>query len=222
MIVSISRELGAGGGTMGEALASALSAALLDERWFIAQLSARYQFSSDYLERRLERPPKFGESLIATLARATAMMPGASTDQMPDEQIIDAVRSLVLEQAQNGHAVVIGHGGVSMLGWRPTNIPVLSILLQAGKQWRVEQLARRYNIAREEAAQRIKSTDDARIRYQQHYFNAHMYDCALYDLVLNTEVLGLDNCVALATSAVRALLPDYAAATSAESSAKST
>lgn len=222
MIVSISRELGAGGGTMGEALASALNAALLDERWFIAQLSARYQFSSDYLERRLERPPKFGESLIATLARATAMMPGASTEQMPDEQIIDAVRALVLEQAQTGHAIVIGHGGVSMLGWRPTNIPVLSILLQAGKEWRIEQLARRYGIAREEAAQRIKSTDEARVRYQQHYFNAHMYDCALYDLVLNTEVLGLDNCVALATNAVRALLPSYAAVTSAESSAKST
>jgi cytidylate kinase len=222
MIVSISRELGAGGGTMGEALASALSGALLDERWFIAQLSARFKFSSDYLESRLERPPKFGESLIATLARATAMMPGASTEQMPDEQIIDAVRALVLEQAQNGHAVVIGHGGVSLLGWRPTNIPVLSILLQAGKEWRIEQLARRYGIAREVAAQRIKSTDDARVRYQQHYFNAHMYDCALYDLVLNTEVLGLENCVALATTAVRALLPAYAAVTSAESSAKST
>jgi cytidylate kinase len=222
MIVSISRELGAGGGTLGDALARALNAALLDERWFIDQLTARYQFSSDYLERTLERPPKFGESLIATLARATAMVPGASTLQMPDEQIIDAVRTLVLEQAQNAHVVVIGHGGVSMLGWRPTNIPVLSILLQAGREWRIEQLARRYGIARDDATRRIKSTDDARVRYQQHYFNAHMYDCALYDLVLNTEVLGLENSVTLATTAVRALIPDYATATSAPSVPKST
>jgi len=222
MIVSISRELGAGGGTLGEALSQALSAALLDERWFLAQLTERYQFSSDYLERRLEQPPKFGESLIATLARASAMVPGTSTPPMPEEQIIDAVRALVLESAQKGHVVVIGHGGVSMLGWRPTNIPVLSILLQAGKEWRVDQLARRCNIARDEAARRIKATDDARARYQQHYFNARIYDCALYDLVLNTEVLGLQNSVTLATTAVRALLPDYAGATSAESAAKST
>jgi cytidylate kinase len=207
MIVSISRELGAGGGTLGEALSKALNAALLDERWFIAELSARYRYSSDYLENRLERPPKFGESLISTLARATAMVPGASTLQMPDEQIIDAVRSLVLEQAQKGHVVVIGHGGVSMLGWRPTNIPVLAILLQAGRDWRVGQLARRYSIARDEAAKRIKATDEARKGYQQHYFNTHIYDCALYDMVLNTEVLGLENAVSLATSAVRALLP---------------
>jgi cytidylate kinase len=222
MIVSIARELGAGGGTLGDALAKALGAALLDEQWFIAQLTARYQFTSDYLQRTLERPPKFGESLIATLARATAMVPGASTLQMPDEQIIDAVRGLVVEQAQNGHVVVIGHGGVSMLGWRPTNVPVLSILLQAGREWRIEQLARRFSIVREEAMRRIKITDDMRVRYQQHYFNAHMYDCALYDLVLNTEVLGLENSVALATTAVRALVPDYAAVTSAESVAKST
>jgi cytidylate kinase len=222
MIVSIARELGAGGGTLGEALMQSLGAALLDERWFVAQLIERYQFSSDYLERTLERPPKFGESLIATLARATAMVPGASTLQMPDEQIIDAVRGLVLEQARDGHVVVIGHGGVSMLGWRPTNIPVLSILLQAGLEWRIEQLARRYSITRDDAIRRIKTIDAARVKYQQHYFNAHMYDCALYDLVINTEVLGLENAVALATAAVRALMPDYVATTSAASEVKST
>ena len=222
MIVSISRELGAGGGTLGEALSRTLGAALLDERWFIDQLTARYQYSSDYLERTLECPPKFGESLIATLARATAMVPGASGLQMPDEQIIDAVRGFVLEQAQQGHVVAIGHGGVSLLGWRPTNIPVLSILLQAGLEWRIEQLARRYGITREDAKRRIKSIDEARVRYQQHYFNANMYDCALYDLVLNTEVLGLANSVALATTAVQTLISGYAAATSAESAAKST
>jgi cytidylate kinase len=222
LIVSIARELGAGGGTLGEALAGALDAALLDERWFIAQLAERHRFSTDYLERTLERPPKFGESLISTLARATAMVPGASALQMPDEQIIDAARTLVLDQARDRHVVVIGHGGVSMLGWRPTNIPVLSILLQAGRDWRIEQLARRFTIDRAEAARRIKNTDDARVKYQQHYFNAHMYDCALYDLVLNTEVLGLDNAVTLATTAVRALVPVYPATTSAASALKST
>jgi cytidylate kinase len=222
MIVSISRELGSGGGTLGEALARSLDARLLDERFFIEQLTARFAYSADYLNRTLEQPPKFGESLIATLARATAMVPGAAGLQMPDEQIIDAVRTMVLEAAAGGHVVVIGHGGVSLLGWRPTNIPVLSILLQAGREWRIDQLSRRIGIDREEATRRIKRTDEARVRYQQHYFNAHMYDCTLYDLVLNTEVLGLDNAVALATTAVRALVGGYEATTSAPSAAKST
>jgi cytidylate kinase len=205
VIVSISRELGAGGGTLGEALARDLDAQLLDERWFIAQLADRYQFSSDFLNRTLEQPPKFSESLIGTLARATAMLPGAVVLRMPDERVIDAARALVLEQAQHGHVVVLGHGGVSMLGWRPTGIPVLAILLQARREWRIAQLARRVGIDTEEAARRIRTTDEARVRYQQHYFNANMYDCALYDLVFNTEVLGLDTTVDLATRAARDL-----------------
>ena len=212
MIVSISRELGAGGGTVGEALAGALNASLLDERWFIAMLADRFQYSSDFLSRTLEKPPKFGESLIATLARATAMMPGALVLRMPDEQVIDAARSLVCEQAQRGHVVVIGHGGVSMLGWRPTGIPVLSILLQARREWRIDQLARRYAIDHDEAARRIRDTDDARIKYQQHYFNANMYDCGLYDLVFNTEVLGLATTTDLAIRAARDLCASLSAA----------
>jgi cytidylate kinase len=78
-------------------------------------------------------------------------------------------------------------------------------LLQARREWRVAQLARRYGITPDEAARRITTTDEARVRYQQHYFNANMYDCALYDLVFNTEVLGLETTVDLATRAVRDL-----------------
>jgi cytidylate kinase len=205
VIVSISRELGAGGGTLAEAVARELGAALLDERWFIAQLTDRYQFSSNFLSRTLEQPPKFTESLIATLARATAMMPGALVLKMPDERVIDAARALVVEQAQNGHVVVLGHGGVSMLGWRPEGIPVLAILLQARREWRIAQLARRIGVDADEAARRIRTTDEARVRYHQHYFNSNMYDCALYDLVFNTEVLGLETTVDLTIRAVRDL-----------------
>jgi cytidylate kinase len=205
MIVSIARELGAGGGTLGEALATSIGAALLDERWFLDQVTARYQYTSDFVARRLEEPPNLSESFIATLARSTVMSPGASALTLPDEQIIEAVRALVLEQAARGHVVVIGHG-VSMLGWRPAGIRVLAILLQAGREWRIDQLARRMGIAHAEAERRIKTTDKARVRYQQHYFNANLYDCKLYDLVLNSERLGLPSVVALATQAMQTIL----------------
>jgi cytidylate kinase len=81
-------------------------------------------------------------------------------------------------------------------------------MLQAGREWRIDQLARRRSIARGEAERQIASTDKARVRYQQHYFNANLYDSKLYDLVLNSEALGLENVVALATAAIRALLAE--------------
>jgi cytidylate kinase len=199
MIVSIARELGAGGGTVGEALAQALGATLLDERTIIEQLADRHGICPKFLTRTSERPPTFGESLIADLARASAMLPFNTEWRMPDDPIIDRVRALVYESAESGHVVVIGHGGVSMLGWRPAGISVLAILLQASTDWRVAQLARRYGIERDDAQRRVERTDEARKRYQRHYFDNDMYDSRQYDLVLNTELLGLDLAIELAT-----------------------
>lgn len=205
MIVSISRELGAGGGTLGEALAREFGATLLDERAIIERLSERHGISADYLARTSERPPTFGESLISDLARASAMLPFNTEWRMPDAPVVDRVRELVYDCAADGDVVVIGHGGVSLLGWRPAGVSVLAILLQAGNDWKVAQLARRYGIERDEAQRRITRTDEARKRYLRHYFDCDMYDSRRYDLVLNTERLGLDLAVALATQAARTL-----------------
>jgi cytidylate kinase len=146
--------------------------------------------------------------LIADLARASAMLPFNTEWRMPDDPIIDRVRALVYEYAEAGHVVVIGHGGVSLLGWRPAGVRVLAILLQAGTQWRVDQLARRFAIGHDEAQRRIRRTDEARKRYQQHYFDCDMYDSRQYDLVINTERLGLDLAVAVATRAAQTLAGD--------------
>lgn len=200
VIVSIARELGAGGRTVGESVAGALGAALLDERSFIDMLSRRYGLSPDFVAQHIERPPSAGERLMADLAAATAMLPIVPAQFPAEELIVEAVRDTVIEQARNGHVVVIGHGGVSMLGWRPNGIAVLAILLRAGRAWRVEQLARRYAIAPGEARRRIERTDDARARYQRHYFDSDVYDCRQYDLVLNTESLGLELATSIATN----------------------
>lgn len=206
MIVSISRELGAGGGSLGDALAQVLEATLLDERAIIERLADRHGMSPAYLSRTCERPPSFGETLIADLARASAMLPFNTEWRMPDDPIIERVRSLVYECAEERHVVVIGHGGVSLLGWRPAGIPVLAILLQAGTDWRVEQLARRFGIELAEAQRRVARSDEARKRYLRHYFDCDMYDSRQYDLVLNTERLGLDLAIDLAVQATRAVV----------------
>lgn len=201
MIVSIARELGAGGRTVGEAIATALGAALLDERAVITELSKRAGYPAEFVEERVERPPSRGERLIADLASASAMIALAMPWEQPDEVLIATVRELVIEYAARGHVVVIGHGGRSMLGWRPAGVDVLAILLRASRAWRIDQLARRYAIDADEALRRIERTDEARERYQRHYFHADLYDSRQYDLVLCPESLGLATTVELAVNA---------------------
>lgn len=212
MIVSIARELGAGGLTVGGAVASAVGATLLDERSIIEELARRQGVSHAFLAERLERPPSAGARFVADLAAATAMfaMP-ATWYQADDAAIVEGVRDLIVESAQRGNVVVIGHGGVSLLGWRPGGIPVLAMLLRAGRAWRVEQLARRFAIDPSEAQRRMQRIDEARERYQRHYFNVDLYDSRQYDLVLNSETLGLDRAVEIATEVARAFADANAA-----------
>jgi cytidylate kinase len=206
VIVSIARELGAGGFSVGEAIAAALGAPLLDERTFIDLLSRRHGIAPEVVAERVERPPSAGEQLMSDLAAATAMLPIPAAQLHSAEFIIDTVRETVLEHARRGDVVVIGYGGVSLLGWRPEGIPVLAILLRAGRAWRIEQLARRYAIAGDEARRRIDRTDDARARYQRHYFDSDLHDSRQYDLVLNTESLGVELAAAIATSVATGLV----------------
>lgn len=203
MIISISRELGAGGRSVGEAIASTLGAPLLDERSIIEELSRRLDLPRDFVAERVERPPSAGQRLIADLAAATAMVPYTTVWQQPDTMMVEAVRDIVTEYARKGNVVVIGFGGPSLVGLRAGEIPVLAILLRAGRAWRVDQLARRYGIDHDEAESRIQRTDEARKRYHKHYFNSDLYDCRQYDLVLCTESLGLETAIAIATDVAR-------------------
>jgi cytidylate kinase len=204
MIVSVSRELGAGGGSVGTALATALGAALLDERTIIAELARREGYSHERLAERIERPPSLGHTLMADLARAAAMLPVSADVALPEETIIASVRGLVFEYALRGHVVVIGHGGRSLFGWRPPDVCILAIFVHAGRAWRVARLAERLNLDRAEAERRIARVDEARQRFQKHFFDSNLYESRQYDLVLNAETLGIELASALAVQVARA------------------
>jgi cytidylate kinase len=198
MIVSISRELGAGGLTVGEAVAKTLGAQLLDERTIVGTLTERLGLSESYVAESVERPRGLG-GLLIDVAYASAML-GRQREYRPtDEQLLAAARELVTETAAKGDVVVIGHGGPVLL--RPFDrAQKLMILLYAGAEWRVAQVAQRFAIEPAEARRRVERVDAARAQYFQQNFRIHPYEARDYDLVLNTESLGLDNAISIACS----------------------
>ena len=205
MIVTIQRELGAGGLSVGEALASELNATLLDERTIIELLSDRGGFSADYLQRIDERPPTFANSFMSDLARATALVQ-AMEWRSTEHTVLDEIRTLVTEAAQRGHVVLIGHGGRLLLSDAVPHDEIFSILLHARKSWRIEQVMRRFGWSEEVAAERVRRTDELRRKYLQHFFSCDLYDARRYDLVLNTERTGIEAAIEIATSTLRASL----------------
>jgi cytidylate kinase len=205
MIVTIQRELGAGGLSVGEALAAEFNATLLDERSIVERLAARGGFSADYLQRIDERPPTFANSFMSDLARATAIVQ-AMEWKSSEHTVLDEIRSLVLETAQDGNVVVIGHGGRKLLSGHMLEDDLFSMLLHAHRDWRIEQLMRRFSWTREEATDRVQRTDELRKRYLRHFFSCELYDATVYDLVIDTERTGIDTAIELSKTAVNAVL----------------
>jgi cytidylate kinase len=198
MIVSISRELGAGGLTVGEAVAKALRAQLLDERTIVGTLTDRLGLNESYVAESVERPRGLGGMLI-DVAYASAMLGRQRQIRPTDEQLIKAARELVAETAAQGDVVVIGHGGPALL--RPFDrSEKLMMLLYAGVEWRIDQVAKRFAVDRAEAQRRVERVDDARARYFQQNFGINPYEARDFDLVLNTESLGLENAISIACS----------------------
>jgi hypothetical protein len=201
MIVSISRELGAGGLSVGEAIAKTLGAQLLDERTIVGILTERLGLAESYVAESVERPRGFGGALI-DVVYATAMLGRQRPYRPSDEQLLEAARGLVSEAAAEGDVVVIGHGGPVLL--RPFPRPQkLMMLLYAGVGWRIAQVAQRFSIDADEARRRVERVDDARAKYLQQNFGVHPYEARDYDLVMNTESIGLDNAIAIACSVAK-------------------
>ncbi len=203
MIIMISRQFGAGGLSVGEALAAAIGAELLDERTIIAELASRGGFSAEYLQRIDEKPPTLASTFLSDIAQAGVLV-AATEWRSTEATVLDELRNLVMDHAAKGDVVVIGHGGSKLLAERVTRGHIFSMMLLAGRQWRIEQVMRRFSIDRTAAEERVRHTDDLRKRYLAHFFATDMYDARTYDLVLNTQRVGIDAAIRIAVEAVQA------------------
>jgi cytidylate kinase len=204
MIVAISRELGAGGLSVGEAVAAEFGASLLDERTLIAELAARGGFSAEYLRRVDEAPPSLASTFMHDIARATALVQ-AMDARSTEHAVHDELRGIVLERARRGHVVLLGHGGAQLVGRHVPRTEVFSLLLHASRPWRIGQVMERFQIGRGEAEQRVRQTDELRRRYVQHFFSTDIYEAHNYDLVVDTERVGIPAAISIAIAALRAM-----------------
>ena len=99
---------------------------------------------------------------------------------------------------EQGMAVILGRGAPFVLG--PDR--ALRVLVVSCRARRAERLARRHGLPPAEALRRLAREDEKRREFLSQ-FKVDPDDPALYDLVVNTETLGVDGCVTLVVDALR-------------------
>ncbi len=205
-VVTISRQYGAGGLTVGRRVAELLDADFLDSV-LVQEVARRMKLPEEAIQRLDERR----EGIILRLLRAlqTAqpdVLPGGSlttesVEQIPDSDRVGVVvRQIIEEAARSGRSsVIVGRGGAFILkGWPG----VFHARLVASRETRIRTEAERTGTSARVAAQRVDSIDRERYEYARHLFGADVADPLHYALVLNTDVLGTETAARLIVQAV--------------------
>ena len=189
-VITINRELGSGGRTIGEKLAKRLGVPFYDKA-LIQQLEKKYDLTSEEIERLKGQKHNWW----ADFKRSLKIMPSFAAPQiipgntaMPDflvtNDIFKSETEILKGICADESCVIAGRSGFYVLRDHPNH---LSILIQAKMGYRVKRLMGRRGISEEEAVKIIKEVDKARESYVNKYTGTSRYDTRNYDMVFNVE-----------------------------------
>ena len=191
MIITISRQFGAGGSEVARRVAAELGWRLVDNE-LIDRVAARAGLPAEEVARMEERAPGFVERLARALARSAPELFPRPAEKVPEPEEATLVRvteSVVAEIAAEGRVVLVGRAAAAVLEGEHD---ALHVKLVAPKPYRIQAAAERLGVDLQKAAVVVDESDSTRARYHQQYYHRDWNDPVNYHMVLNTGALGLD------------------------------
>lgn len=205
MLITVSRQFGAGGSDVAGRVAAALDWRLVDNE-LVEQVAARAGLQPEEVAEMEERVPTFVERLARTLAAATpelvAHSPSGTLPTLEEADLVRITEAVVAEIAEQGKVVLVGRAAPVVLARRTD---ALHVRVVAPKPCRIARVAQRLAMPPDKAEELTDATDKMRARYSSQYYRRDWNDAANYHMVLNTEALGLDGTADLIVSRARAL-----------------
>ena len=189
-VITINRELGSGGRTIGEKLAKRLDVPFYDKA-FIQGLKDRYHLSTDEIERLKGQRHNWWSDFKRSMMMVPNYMspdyvPGKTPipDFLITDDIFQTETEILKGIAADGSCVIAGRSGFHIFRDHPNH---LSILIQASMDYRVSRVMQKQNISAEEARSIIDKVDKGRENYVQKYTGTSRYDTRNYQLVINVD-----------------------------------
>ena len=199
-VVTVARQFGAGGATVGHMLSERLKADFLDSN-IIDEVARRLQLPKEEVEAEDEHPGSLLARLLVALGSASSepLIPPEATAWTPPnaaptfdtrKAVLQITQHVIQEAARSGNVVIVGRGGAYILRDFPG---ALHVFLRAAEDVRVKTIMERFNIASaEEARKRMKLTDENWTSYIKQVYGHDRNHPAHYDMVLDTGRLGYD------------------------------
>ena len=188
-VVTINRELGSGGRTVGRKLSERLGVPFYDKA-LIKSLQEMYHLNTEQIEKLKGRShswwAEFKRTLTAGYQNDTYYQTrmGEEPDVLTTDEIFKNEQEILKAIAKDESCVVAGRSGFFVFRDHPNH---LSILIQASMDFRVNRVCQKQHKTPEEARKIIDKVDKMRENYVNKYTKTSRYDTRNYDLVITAD-----------------------------------
>ena len=189
-VITINRELGSGGRTVGRLLAEKLGVPFFDKA-VIKALQEKYHLTPEEIERLKGRKHSWWAEVENILKIGSGInmeyyMPqkGDAPDLLTTDEMFKTETLILQDLAAGESCVVAGRSGFHVFRLHPNH---LSVLIQASMESRVERIMRKQNMTEEEARKTIERVDKMRENYVKKYTGTSRYDTRNYQLVIAAD-----------------------------------
>ena len=197
-VITINRELGSGGRTVGRKLAEKLGVAYYDKA-LIQALQDKYHLSVEEIERLKGQEQGWWENFKRKMTFSdedyNLNQTGIEADSVFHTEI-EFLKSIAKEES----CVIAGRSGFYAFRDHPNH---LSIFIQASMLSRVDRVAREQHMSKEEARMTIDKVDQMRENYVNDQARTSRYDTRNYQLVLSMDEISEDAAVEVILTYIR-------------------
>ena len=189
-VITINRELGSGGRTVGRLLAEKLGVPFFDKA-VIKALQEKYHLTVENIEKLKGSKHSWWDDVVRILDIGSGMssnyyLPKKAdeADLLTSEEMFKTETLILQDLAVEKSCVVAGRSGFHVFRDHPNH---LSILIQASMDYRVERVMRKQNLTEDEARKTIDKVDKMRENYVKRYTGTSRYDTRNYQLVISAD-----------------------------------
>ena len=186
-IITISRETGAGGSEIARRLAEELKMDLMGGQ-IIERVAKNAKMSTNVVETLDEKAVSRVDSMINSLLVSRHLSPDSYLRHLT--WVLGTI-------GEHGNAIIVGRGANFVL----SKEKAFRIRFVAPKEYRIQHFVKSRGMTTTEATKYVEKRDEDRMGYIKNYFKANAADPSHYDMVINTEMTGIEGAVKIVVEA---------------------
>ena len=188
-VITINRELGSGGRTVGRILAEKLGVPYYDKA-LTKPLEEKFNMTADQIENLKSNNRSWWQDVKRVLilgeeaANSLDYYDEKKKKLVTSEAVLKAEKEILHSIAIEDSCVIAGRSAFYVMNGYPNS---LNILIQASMEYRLNRIMGKRGISEKEAKKIIKEVDEEREEYLRNNAHTSRYDTRNYDLVIKMD-----------------------------------